>query len=254
MQYLYGSGEAGAVSIQAFHALLGYAKAQVRDRPAVGVVLARGATLDKPVFMPCDDKPAAVVFDVDETLVLNLGFEYYAARTGKGFDDASWDAWERTGTGKVAPVPGAVYAVDALRRLGVTVIFNSNRTAAHADGAARAIREAGLGSAVHGDTLFLKGDDAGGSKKDGRRWQIAAKYCVIALGGDQLGDFSDLFNQIGSIPDRRLAAIRGGVARMWGEGWFVLPNPAYGSALKGSLDDIFPIDKRWDIPAEKEQN
>ncbi len=42
--------------------------------------------------------------------------------------------------------------------------------------------------------MFLSGDDAMGSKKDGRRATIAAKYCVLAMGGDQLGDFSDLFN------------------------------------------------------------
>src|SRR3546814_18120321 len=46
----------------------------------------------------------------------------------------------------------------------------------------------------HGETLFLMGDDAGGSSKDGRRATIASKYCVIILGGDQLGDFSQQFN------------------------------------------------------------
>jgi hypothetical protein len=45
-----------------------------------------------------------------------------------------------------------------------------------------------------GDTLFLMGDDASGSRKDGAAQAIAAKYCVLAMGGDQLGDFSDLFN------------------------------------------------------------
>ncbi|WP_083277026.1 HAD family acid phosphatase [Sphingobium phenoxybenzoativorans] len=249
MQYLYGSGEAGAVSIQAFRALLNYAGEQVKARPADSVVLAQGASLDAPAFAPCGQKPFAAIFDVDETLVLNLGFEYFDARTGQGFNDAIWDQWEKTGAGQVSPVPGAVYAVDALRAMGVTVIFNTNRAAANADATAQAIANAGLGKAVHGETLFLKGDDATGSKKDGRRWTIAGKYCVIALGGDQLGDFSDLFNQIASVPDRRQAAIRGVAAKMWGNGWFALPNPVYGSGLKGGFDDVFPAGKRWDPPA-----
>src|SRR3546814_20853630 len=50
----------------------------------------------------------------------------------------------------------------------------------------------------HGETLFLMGDDAGGSSKDGRRATIASKYFVIILGGDQPGAFSQQFNaQIG---------------------------------------------------------
>jgi 5'-nucleotidase (lipoprotein e(P4) family) len=253
MQYLYGSGEAGALSIQTFHALLDYAADRARRRPADSVVLAGDATIGTPAFIPCGDKPLAAVFDVDETLVLNAGFEYFDAHTRRGFDDSIWDRWEKTGAGKVAPVPGAVYAIDGLRKLGVTVVFNTNRSAANAEQAAEAIRNAGLGSAVHGETLFLKGDDAMGSKKDGRRTLIASRYCVIAMGGDQLGDFSDLFNEISSVPDRRMAAIRGTAAKMWGDGWFVLPNPVYGSALNGGFDDIFPLDKRWDDPAAKEQ-
>jgi 5'-nucleotidase (lipoprotein e(P4) family) len=252
MQYLYGSGEAGALSIQAFRVLLDYVQTRASVRPADSAVLAGGATLVAPAYVPCGDKPYAVVFDVDETLVLNIGFEYFDARTGRGFDDASWDQWEKTGMGKVAPVPGAQHAVDLLRRLGIAVIFNTNRSAANANATAAAIRNAGLGDAVHGETLFLKGDDAGGSKKDGRRAMIAERYCVIAMAGDQLGDFSDRFGEIASVPARRQAALTGEVGKMWGNGWFMLPNPVYGTALRGGFDDIFPLDKRWDVPARKE--
>ncbi|MDF0541744.1 HAD family acid phosphatase [Sphingobium sp. H39-3-25] len=248
MQYLYGSGEAGALSIQAFRSLLDYAEAVAGKRPVNSVVLAQGASLDAPSFTPCGNRPLAAVFDVDETLILNLGAEYADAKAGTGFDPARWYRWERTGADKVAPVPGAVFAVNALRKMGVTVIFNSNRAKDNAAFTIKAIANAGLGKAVPGETLFLMGDDAMGSKKEGRRWTISAKYCVIAMGGDQLGDFSDLFNQIGSVPARRAAAIRGAAAQMWGHGWFVLPNPVYGSGLKGGFDDIFPIDKRWEDP------
>ena len=36
-QYLYGSGEAGAVSIQTYHALVDFARAQVAQRPTDSV-------------------------------------------------------------------------------------------------------------------------------------------------------------------------------------------------------------------------
>lgn len=250
MQYLYGSGEASALSMQAFAVLLANAAVKVKARPADSVVLAPGATLDSPAFEPCGKKPFAAVFDVDETVVLNIGYEYHDATTGKGYDAAAWDAWEKTGMNAVSAVPGAEYAIRALRDLGVTVIFNTNRSAANADATRQAIKAAGLGDVVHGETLYLSGDDAMGSRKDGRRAAIARKYCVIAMGGDQLGDFSDLFNADLAPQDRRAATMPGPIASLWGNGWFVLPNPVYGSGLKGGFDDVFPMDKRWAPPAD----
>lgn len=252
MQYLYGSGEAAALSIAAYRSLIDYAQVQVARRPADSVVLAEGSTLDAPRFETCGTKPLAAVFDVDETMILNLGEEWNEASSGKPYDNAVWDKWEKTGADKVAPVPGAVSAVNALRRMGVTVIFNTNRLAENAVQTAAAIKAAGLGDAVHKETLFLKGDDANGSLKDGRRAVIAAKYCVIAMGGDQLGDFTDLFNQQGmSVKGRRDEVSSGWAARLWGAGWFLLPNPVYGSGLKGGFDDVFPMDKRWSVPPEE---
>ncbi|HWU73964.1 MAG TPA: hypothetical protein VN137_10780, partial [Sphingomonas sp.] len=89
----------------------------------------------------------------------------------------------------------------------------------------------------------------GGSGKDARRWAISAKYCVIAMVGDQLGDFTDLFNLPGTTPAQRRAQTNSPKLRMlWGHGWFVLPNPVYGTALKGDIDDVFPKSRRWTDP------
>ncbi|MBD8468952.1 MULTISPECIES: 5'-nucleotidase, lipoprotein e(P4) family [unclassified Sphingomonas] len=241
MQYLYASGEAAAASIQAWNALVGYVRAQ---RTPTSVVLAPGATLAAPRWTACGSKPKAVVFDVDETVLLNLGFEYDAS-TGRPWSEPRWQEWERTGIKQVAPVPGALAALTQLRAMGVTVVFNSNRAAANAAQTQAAIEAAGLGPARHGETLFLAGDDATGSKKDGRRATIAARYCVVAMGGDQLGDFSDLFNA-GQTPAARRAVVQSpAITAKWGAGWFVLPNPVYGTALKGSRDEVFPPAIHW---------
>ena len=241
MQYLYASGEAAAGSIQAWNALVGYVRAQ---RTPTSVVLAPGATLAAPRWTACGSKPKAAVFDVDETVLLNLGFEYDAS-TGRPWSEPRWQEWERTGIKQVAPVPGALAALTQLRAMGVTVVFNSNRAAANAAQTQAAIEAAGLGPARHGETLFLAGDDAMGSKKDGRRAMIAARYCVVAMGGDQLGDFSDLFNA-GQTPAARRAVVQSPViTAKWGAGWFVLPNPVYGTALKGSRDEVFPPAIHW---------
>jgi 5'-nucleotidase (lipoprotein e(P4) family) len=250
IQYLYGSAEAAALTRQTWRMLADFVDGQMADGTHKGVVLAPDSTLANPHFMPCDDKPPAIVLDVDETSILNFGAEYddlLAQR--KAFDSDAWDRWEKGGANYVAPTPGAKEALDRLRDHGVTVIFNSNRAVVNAAGAEAALNAAGLGPARHGETLFLSGDDATGSMKDGRRQIIAAKYCVLAMAGDQLVDFSDLFTtEPNGVAARRASVAYSGIADLWGNGWFVMPNPVYGSALQGGADDIFPKDKQWRDP------
>ena len=246
MQYLYGSGEGAAASMQAWRGIVSYVARQVSTSPADSVVLAPDATLAAPKWVPCGAKPKAVIFDVDETVLLNTGFEYdETIHPGRSYDEKRWQAWERTGGDKVSPTPGAVKALGVIRQMGVTVVFNTNRSLANADATRAAIEGGGLGPAVHGETLYLAGDDATGNKKDGRRAMIAAKFCVLAMGGDQLGDFSDLFNAGLAPAARRAAVLSDPLVAKFGAGWFTFPNPAYGTALKGGVDDVFPADKRW---------
>lgn len=255
MQFLYGSGESAALSLQAYQALWNYIGVEIRyrrDKSQIrSAVLTRDSTLASPKFDLCGKRPLAVVFDIDETVLLNLGFEADTARRGGGYDQGRWTRWEETGADKVAAVPGAVDTIAAIRREGVTVIFNSNRSAVTAAQTMAALDGAGLGPVTLGDTLVLRGaDDASG--KDARRWKIAERYCIVAMAGDQLGDFSDLFN----APDTPVAVRRNVtaetlIAPLWGAGWFMLPNPVYGTGLKGGMDDVFPRDKQWADPAEE---
>jgi len=247
LQYLYGSPEA-AVAVRATNArIVDYAVGRIKQRPEDSVVLAPGAGVDAPAFEPCGNKPFAAVFDADETLIWNLGPMRYFAERGTAFDPKIWDQWEKTGAGKAVAMPGSVDMVNALRAAGITVIVNTNRSAANAKGSEDTLRAAGLGEFKHGKTLFLMGDDAGGSSKDGRRATIASKYCVIILGGDQLGDFSQQFN-VKDLPaaQRMALATSAGATALWDKGWFLFPNPVYGPWEKLGWDDAFPSDKQWE--------
>ena len=245
LQYLYGSPEA-AVAVRATNArITDYGVWRIKERPKDSVVLAPGAGVDAPRFEPCGDKPFAAVFDADETLIWNLGPMRWFAQSA--YDPKIWDQWEKTGAGKAAAMPGSVEMVNKLRAAGITVIANTNRSAANAKGSEDTLRAAGLGEFKHGETLFLMGDDAGGSSKDGRRATIASKYCVIILGGDQLGDFSQQFN-VKDLPaaQRMALATSVGAAALWDKGWFLFPNPVYGPWEKLGWDDAFPSDKKWE--------
>ncbi|KGB54912.1 Acid phosphatase [Sphingopyxis sp. LC81] len=245
LQYLYGSPEA-AVAVRATNARIAdYGVWRIKQRPKDSVVLAAGATMDAPAFEPCGGKPFAAVFDADETLIWNLGPMRHFAHSA--YDPKVWDQWEKTGAGKAAAMPGSVEMVNKLRAAGITVIANTNRSAANARGSEDTLRAAGLGEFKHGETLFLMGDYADGSSKDGRRAAIASKYCVIILGGDQLGDFSQQFN-VKDLPaaQRMALATSAGATALWDKGWFLFPNPVYGPWEKLGWDDAFPSDKQWE--------
>lgn len=255
MQYLYGSAEAAALQRQTYMALANYLIAKSSDRavghPVNSVVLAPGSTLDSPVFEPCGDRPLAVVLDVDETSVLNLGFEGDQVMRGGAYDQARWNRWEQSSQGKVVAVPGVLDARKVADISHIAFVFNSNRTAASADATADMLDKVGLGRPKHLDTLWLDGDTGPKPGKDGRRWAISANYCVVAMVGDQLGDFSDLFNAPGqSLAMRRDAVGARKIETLWGQGWFLLPNPVYGTALKGDYDAVFPTPTRWTDPAD----
>jgi 5'-nucleotidase (lipoprotein e(P4) family) len=252
MQWLYGSGEAAATSIQTYRALRDFVLAAAKERSRDSVILSAAATLERPDFVPCGRKPLAVVLDVDETVLQNLGYEYDEAVKGRSFDSGIWQRWERTGADKVAPIPGALTALRAIRAAGLTVVFNSNREATNAAQTEAALVGQGLGPAKHRETLWLSGDVGTGSAKDGRRAAIAERYCVVAMAGDQLGDFSDQFNAKSlAVRARREAVTSGAYARLWGDGWFMFANPVYGPSIRGSFDDVFPADTRWTDPGEE---
>lgn len=247
LQYLYGSAEAATLVRQSYARLTAFADKQVKQRPQNSVVLVPGATMDNPQFEPCGDKPFAAVFDADETLVWNLGAMRYFAEQGTDFDPGVWDKWEKTGAGKAKAMPGAVEMMRALRSQGVTVIANTNRSAANAKGSEDTLRAAGLGEFKHGETLFLMGDDAGGSSKDPRRTTIASRFCVIILAGDQLGDFSQQFNDKSLSAAARTALATGPAANaLWDSGWFLLPNAVYGPWQNLDWDDIFSNTNKWE--------
>lgn len=251
MQWLYGSGESAASSIQAYSAFQAYVLRRARTRPTNSVVLAEGATLANPTYVPCGRKPMAVILDVDETTIQNLGYEYDRDLRGAGWTEDSWDRWEQAAD-HIEPMPGALNALRALQHARITVVFNSNRNAHNAAQTERALRHAGFEDVEYGRTLWLM--QAGAStRKDGRRAEIAARYCVLAMAGDQLGDFSDLFRisqdgAITNVTQRRDATESDPIAHLWGNGWFILSNPVYGSGLAGTRDEVFPPAVRWIDP------
>lgn len=216
------AGEDAASSLQAYQALWRHLSDQIarrtRGEPLRSVVLDADAALDAPRFVPCEGRPLAVVFDLDENASSSVD------------PDARWRRWRGDGTDDLIAVPGAVDSVEAARREGVTVMFSSARSPTNSAAMASALTQLGFGPIEPERMLHLRGSQDG----DAVRQAMSTTHCVIAIVGDELGDFSDLFDAADNAARRPTAATETMVAPLWGAGWFLLPNPVRSTATSST--------------------
>lgn len=171
-------------------------------------------------------KPA-VILDVDETVLDNSPYQARLVRDGAEYDEVTWDAW--VAEKKAKPLPGVVDFARAATAKGVTLLYISNR-AEHLQAATIANLKA-VGLPVASDDVFLglgtfvQDCEQNGSEKLCRRRLAGQQYRVLMQFGDQLGDFAEI---TANTPDARAALYE--EHRDWfGERWWMLPNPTYGS-------------------------
>ena len=176
------------------------------------------------------DRLAAVIMDLDETVLDNSGYSFFLLRNRLKHHETHWHNWNREHPEQVSLVPGARQFIKAVENEGVRIVFVSNRSDTLRDTTRKILLRLDLATKAEladptAMKLLLRQDT---SDKQSRRDSIAARYDVIALFGDNLNDFSDAFRSpaVNSIEDRRAAVHRH--AEKWGTHWFVLPNPIYG--------------------------
>ena len=171
-------------------------------------------------------KPA-VVMDVDETVLDNSPYQARLIRDGKEYDEISWDQW--VAEKKAKPLPGVVDFAKAAAEKGVTILYISNRAVHLKEATLANLREAGL--PVADDSVFLglgtvlEGCEQNGSEKNCRRRLAGQKYRVLMQFGDQIGDFV----QVEANTREGRQALFDEYDDWFGERWWMLPNPTYGS-------------------------
>lgn len=185
-------------------------------------------------------KPA-VVMDVDETVLDNSPYQARLIRDGKEYDDISWDQW--VAEKKAKPLPGVVDFAKAANAKGVTILYISNRAVHLKDATLANLRDAGL--PVADDSVFLglgtvlEGCEQNGSEKNCRRRLAGQQYRVLMQFGDQIGDFV----QVEANTRDGRQALFDEYDDWFGERWWMLPNPTYGSWEPALFNNA------WDQPA-----
>ena len=184
------------------------------------------------------DLPVAVILDVDETVVSNIDFQLTFERP---FANWKLDEWTR---GSLAtPVRGVRAFVESARAAGVTVFFVTNRPCEPIEGVDDPcpqrqstiddIEEVGI--AADADHVLLSEERGWNREKSTRRDYIAQTHRVAMLIGDDLGDFLPCVRKKPYAPCTETATAADRLAmveehrHLWGNGWYILPNPMHGS-------------------------
>jgi 5'-nucleotidase (lipoprotein e(P4) family) len=171
-------------------------------------------------------RPPAVIMDLDETVLDNSPFEARLAASGQDYADKAWDEWVTEHAAGL--VPGAKDFLEFARAKKVTPIYITNRVCDPTkadDPTAQMLRKLGLPVDPAPEHLFC--DDGNKGDKTERRTKCAAKFRILLMFGDQLGDFLKIPPASANLGGRdKLFAAN---EKLWGERWFQLPNPTYGS-------------------------
>lgn len=182
-------------------------------------------------------KPPAIILDIDETVLDNSQYQAQLVLDDEQFDPETWDEWIAM---ESAPaVPGTVDFINSVAKLGVDVIYITNRECmARSEGGPECPQEGdtidnllqvGI-NGVEPEHIMLKGEQPDWtSEKESRREAIAEDYRIIMLFGDDLGDF--LPDVKGDITTEERADLVDEYSEHWGRKWFILSNPTYGSWL-----------------------
>lgn len=181
-------------------------------------------------------KPLAIITDIDETILDNSPYQAAAIKGGFGYPTrwADWmnaaDAWA---------VPGALEFLNKASEAGFKIFYVSNRKEEFRQPTLQNLRKLGFPNAE--DQYLLLRQEGQGNEKEERRQKIAEEFEIVMLLGDNLDDFSGVF-EVSDAGERMLQTDLN--RAVFGRRFIVLPNAVYGSWV-----NVLPGYQR-DLPVE----
>lgn len=163
-------------------------------------------------------KPAAVMLDLDETVLDNSPYQAWGVLADRDYESETWAAWIKAAQAPL--IAGVKSFVEEATRLGIQVFYVSNRSAKHTEDTYQNLVKRGI--PVVRKNMLLKTHT---SKKRFRRKKIEEKYEILMFFGDTLADFHEDFEEVSPVTRQNLVFEYGDLA---GKKYFLLPNPMYG--------------------------
>lgn len=177
-------------------------------------------------------RPRAVIVDVDETVLDNSRHQAALILDRENFNAARWTQW--CNRAEATALPGAVEFLRYAAARRVRIFYVTNRRAAEREGTRRNLVRLGFPD-VTDETLLVREEGTSGGKETRRR-RVADRFRVVLLVGDNLNDFTDVFERQ-SVEDRATQVDR--LRREFGTRFIVIPNVMYGD-WESALYDYNP--------------
>lgn len=193
--------------------------------------------LDEALQKP-SSKPLAIVTDIDETILDNSPYAVSQALQGKDYEPDSWYEW--TDKGIADTLSGALSFFKYAASRNVETFYITNRDEQERKGTLKNLQAFQFPFA-DGKHLILRQDI---SSKEERREKVAANYNIILLIGDNLSDFSNLFDKKTEEERNKNTQL---LSSEFGKKFIILPNANYG----GWEDAIYLNQRNWS-PAQKD--
>lgn len=165
-------------------------------------------------------RPRAIVVDIDETVLDNSPAQAYAVKNHLAFNLPDWYEWGEMRKAKA--LAGSVDFLNYAVSKGVKIFYISNRDEVQKQATMDNLKNVGF-TDISAENVMLR---TSGSGKEPRRKMVSDRYRIVLLIGDNLDDFSDVFERK-SVVDRFAETDK--VKELWGRRFIVLPNAMYGT-------------------------
>lgn len=178
--------------------------------------------LEQKLAQKKNTKKAAIILDLDETVLNNSPFQAELFLNQDEYSSEAWDHWVELAEAKA--IPGAKTFLDSIDPEEVEIFYVSNRHIKHLDVTYDNLKK--LKIPVQKSNILLREDS---SSKEIRRKLISENYEILLLLGDNLIDFSSIFDTRPSSKFRH--KLMETLQDEFGDKFIVLPNPNYGQWL-----------------------
>jgi 5'-nucleotidase (lipoprotein e(P4) family) len=190
-------------------------------------------------YQPVSNLPLCIVTDIDETILDNSPYQTNRNLAGLDYDLETWKQW--TAKAQADTVPGSGSFLNFVAQKKIEVFYITNRTEAERKGTLINLQKLGLPFADSAH-LLLKSTTSG---KEPRRKTVTENHEIILLLGDNLADFTMLFDKK-SLSERD-AQVKS-LASLFGNKFIVLPNSVYGDWEHA----LFQY--KYDLPAKQKDS
>lgn len=182
-----------------------------------------------------ENKPPAIILDIDETVLNNVPFQARSIMDGQSYP-TGWLDWMLEESSDA--VAGVSDFLEYSQSKGVKIFYVTNRIAVAEDATRNNLKKLGLPLDTDRDVLLMKNENGWTSDKVSRRKLVAKDYRILLLIGDQLGDFLPLDETTLELDARKELADT--YKHMWGSKWFMITNPMYGRWEASIYNNEYP--------------